>query len=250
MLHSVTNYECYKGLYSSFNSYNFFEIAYSLNRQFGSEPWTLYKGKHLLCFADNHDVTRLASILTVKEHIPLLYTLLFTMPGIPCLYYGSEWGMEGEKSHGDDALRPAVDEPVWNGLCDSIASLCAIHKQEKALCYGDYTQVALTNRQYVFARACDGERVVAALNADNAPATLPAPGLQGAGDGPCNGRRENLFRASRAAAPVGLYLAHGVKNFGFQLCEQKAARPAGGISVYDENLPPMPLYLLFTCRVV
>ena len=112
MLHSVTNYECYKGLYSSFNSYNFFEIAYSLNRQFGSEPWTLYKGKHLLCFADNHDVTRLASILTVKEHIPLLYTLLFTMPGIPCLYYGSEWGMEGEKAHGDDALRPAVEEPM------------------------------------------------------------------------------------------------------------------------------------------
>lgn len=70
---------------------------------------------------------------------------------------------------------------MWNGLCDSIASLCAIHKQEKALCYGDYTQVALTNRQYVFARACDGERVVAALNADNAPATLPAPGLQGQG---------------------------------------------------------------------
>ncbi len=181
MLHSVTNYECYKGLYSSFNSYNFFEIAYSLNRQFGSEPWTLYKGKHLLCFADNHDVTRLASILTVKEHIPLLYTLLFTMPGIPCLYYGSEWGMEGEKAHGDDALRPAVEEPVWNGLCDTIASLCALHKQEKALCYGDYTQVALTNRQYVFARACDGERVVVALNADNAPATLPAPGLQGQG---------------------------------------------------------------------
>ena len=32
--HAVTNYECYKGLYSSFNSANMHEIAYSLNRQF------------------------------------------------------------------------------------------------------------------------------------------------------------------------------------------------------------------------
>ena len=64
MLHSATNYECYKGLYSSFNSMNMFEIVHSLLRQFGPENWTLYKGKHLLSFVDNHDVTRVASILT------------------------------------------------------------------------------------------------------------------------------------------------------------------------------------------
>lgn len=63
LLHSVTNYECYKGLYSAFNSMNLFEIAHSLGRQFGPEPWTLYRGKHLMNFADNHDVTRIASIL-------------------------------------------------------------------------------------------------------------------------------------------------------------------------------------------
>ncbi len=46
MLHSVTNYECYKGLFSSFNSMNLFEIVHSLLRQFGPEEWTLYKGQH------------------------------------------------------------------------------------------------------------------------------------------------------------------------------------------------------------
>ena len=69
MLHSVTNYECYKGLYSSFNSMNMFEINHSLLRQFGPEQWTLYKGKHLLSFVDNHDVTRVASILTNEKHL-------------------------------------------------------------------------------------------------------------------------------------------------------------------------------------
>ena len=45
MLHSCTNYECYKGIYSSFNSMNMFEIAHSLNRQYGPEQWCIYRGK-------------------------------------------------------------------------------------------------------------------------------------------------------------------------------------------------------------
>ena len=86
MLHSATNYECYKGLYSSFNSMNMFEINHSLLRQFGPENWTLYKGKHLLSFVDNHDVSRIASNLTNEKHLPLIYALMFGMPGIPCIY--------------------------------------------------------------------------------------------------------------------------------------------------------------------
>ena len=92
MLHSATNYECYKGLHSSFNSMNMFEIIHSLLRQFGPENWTLYRGKHLLSFVDNHDVSRIATILQEPKHLPLIYALCFGMPGIPCVYYGSEWG--------------------------------------------------------------------------------------------------------------------------------------------------------------
>ena len=98
MTHSATNYECYKGLYSSFNSMNMFEIAHSLLRQFGPENWTLYRGAHLLNFVDNHDVTRIASILSDKNHLPLIYALMVAMPGIPCIYYGSEWGATGENA--------------------------------------------------------------------------------------------------------------------------------------------------------
>ena len=107
-LHSATNYECYKGLFSSFNSMNMFEVNHSLMRQFGSDPWCLYRGYHLLSFVDNHDVTRVASVLTNKKHLPLIYALAFGMPGIPCIYYGSEWGIEGNKKQGDPALRPRI----------------------------------------------------------------------------------------------------------------------------------------------
>ena len=97
MLHSATNYECFKGIYSSLDEMNMFEISYSLNRRFGNEHLCLYTGKNRLSFADNHDVTRIASSLKKKEHLSLAFRLLFTMPGIPCIYYGSLWGIESIK---------------------------------------------------------------------------------------------------------------------------------------------------------
>ena len=171
MLHSATNYECYKGLYSSFNSMNMFEIVHSLLRQFGPENWTLYKGKHLLSFVDNHDVTRVASILTNEKHLPLIYALMFGMPGIPCVYYGSEWGAKGEKSQGDPALRACFDEPQTNGLTEWIAKLAEAKKHSNALNYGAFRNVVLTNRQCIFERAVDGERVLVAINAEEQPYT-------------------------------------------------------------------------------
>ena len=166
MLHSCTNYECYKGLYSSFNDLNLFEINYVLNRQFGKDN-PIYKGMHLLSFAENHDVTRVASILKDKRHLPLLYTMLFTMPGIPCIYYGGEWGISGVKENGsDDALRPALSEPEWNELTDLISALAKVHKEHKALVYGDYKSIVLNNRQLIFQREYEGEKIWVSLNAD------------------------------------------------------------------------------------
>lgn len=171
MLHSCTNYECYKGLHSSFNSMNLFEINHSLMRQFGPENWTLYKGLHLMTFVDNHDVTRVASILSNEKHLPLIYAMAFGMPGIPCIYYGSEWGAKGNKSDGDPALRPSFGKPVENELTEYIGKLAAAKKGSKALNYGAFRSVVLTNKQCIFERKTDGERVLVAINADSEPYT-------------------------------------------------------------------------------
>jgi len=170
-LHSCTNYECYKGLFSSFNSMNMFEITHSLLRQFGPENWTLYKGKHLLAFVDNHDVSRIATLLTNKKHLPLIYALLFGMPGIPCVYYGSEWGAEGDKKNGDPSLRLCYEEPEENELTEWIAKLAKAHKESDALCNGTFRSVVLTNKQVIFERKTDKERVLVAINADSEPYT-------------------------------------------------------------------------------
>ena len=171
LCHSVTNYECYKGLWSSFNSMNMFEIGHSLARQFGPENWTLYKGQHLLSFLDNHDVERIASRLDNPQHLIPAYGLLFGMPGVPAVYYGSEWGIQGRKSDGDDALRPDVEMPEWSDLTDWIAKMAEARRGSRALCYGAYRNVVLTNRQIIFERAVQGERVLVAVNADSAPYT-------------------------------------------------------------------------------
>lgn len=165
MLHSVTNYPAYKGLWSSFNSMNFFEINFTLEEQFCRR----YPGSHPLCFVDNHDVTRVASMLANPEHLKLIYALLFAMPGIPCVYYGSEWGAQGKKEDGDAALRPCFKTPEKNALTEFIARCSSAHKQEKALLYGGFQKLLLTNRQYIFERAFAGERILIAINADSAP---------------------------------------------------------------------------------
>ena len=166
MLHSVTNYECYKGLYSSFNSSNLFEIVHSLLRQFGPEEWTLYKGQHMLSFVDNHDVTRIASNLTEEKHLPLIYAMAFGMPGIPCVYYGSEWGAKARKEEGDPALRACFEEPLENELTEWIGKLAEAKKGSEALNYGSFRSVLLTNKQCIFERKTEAERVLVAINAD------------------------------------------------------------------------------------
>jgi glycosidase len=171
MCHSSTNYECYKGMYSAFNSYNLFEIVHSLLRQFGPEQWTLYKGKHLLSFVDNHDVSRIATVLNNPNHLPLIYGMMFGMPGIPAIYYGSEWGIEGDKGQGDPALRPCIDKPEWNELTDKIASMVKARRESHALNYGGFKSLVLTNRQCVYERESEAGRVIVAINADENPFT-------------------------------------------------------------------------------
>ena len=167
MLDSVTNYECWKGLWSSHNDKNYFEIAHSLNRQFG--PGGIYQNLILYNFADNHDVDRLASKLNDPAHLENVYTLLYTMPGIPSLYYGSEWAIQGARSKTSDVvLRPHLElkemMELDQSLCAHLAKLAAIRSAFPALRLGRYENVVIKNQQLVFRRSTDSQRVYVVLN--------------------------------------------------------------------------------------
>jgi cyclomaltodextrinase / maltogenic alpha-amylase / neopullulanase len=173
-LDSTTNYEAYKGLWSSLNDRNYFEIAYTLKREFGADG--LYRAISLFNFVDNHDVSRAASILKEPAHIYPLYVLLMTMPGVPSIYYGSEWGIDGCKIRSTDApLRPALDpaEAVcsapYRELCPVITNLVAIRRRHRALRHGDYAELHVAPEQFAFMRRTPTESVVVTLNASPNP---------------------------------------------------------------------------------
>ena len=179
-LHSVTNYTLHKALYSGHNDHNYFEIAHTVQRTNGMVPARI----KLYNFVDNHDVERIHTKLMNKGHILPVHILLYTLPGIPSVYYGSEFGIDGRKEHGsDDSLRPYIDlndhlgDDRDNPCTRLIADLGRIHREWKQdLVHGDFRQLCLTNQQYAYAR---GRLIVAVNNSDgeawiNTEASAPA----------------------------------------------------------------------------
>lgn len=168
-LDSVTNYIAYKGLYSSFNDHNMFEIAYTLQQQFGADA--KLRGLGLYSFVDNHDVSRAASILNNPAALLPLYQLMFSMPGIPSVYYGSEFGIRGRKEDQDAALRPALNlqdlltHAERLDLYEALKKMIKIRREHPAFFTGAYQQLYLTNEQFAFSRELQNGLAVTVINA-------------------------------------------------------------------------------------
>jgi cyclomaltodextrinase len=184
-LDAVTNYELYKGMWSSLHDGNYFEVAWSLNRQFGPEG--VYRGQLYSTFGDNHDVDRVASSLDEPAHLYPHAIVQATVPGVPTVYYGSEAGISGKRTaHSDDALRPAltpgdVDTLPQQALRGVWARLAGLRRRLAALRTGDYAQAFVAGRQFAFWRRLPGaEPVLVVVNAAANEAVVEVP--LGAGD--------------------------------------------------------------------
>ena len=172
MLHSVTNYEMHKSIYSAHNDHNYFELAHNVRR-------LEVVGRELYTFVDNHDEDRIASKLLNPAHLAPLYTLLFTLPGIPSIYYGSEFGIEGKKEWGSDwPLRPCLeldkfrDDLTTNPVTSVYAALGRLKAEYPALSWGEVKELQLTTQCYAFARVLDGKALVAVFNNGDSPAEM------------------------------------------------------------------------------
>lgn len=175
-LHSVTNYELHKGIYSAHNSHNYFEMAHSIRRLY-DKNYGICKDARLYNFVDNHDVDRIYDKLENKKNLFPVYAFLFTTIGIPSIYYGSEWGIEGHKENGsDDGLRPAIDLRTFKApdpqLEAFITKLAHIHARCPELSFGEQVELLLTNRQYAYARVYEGKACITILNNDEQEAQL------------------------------------------------------------------------------
>lgn len=177
-LHSVTNYMLHKALYSAHNDRNYFEIAHTIKyvRDMTGDRIKLYT------FVDNHDVERIYTKLKNKAHFVPVHIMLYTLPGIPSVYYGSELGIEGRKERGsDDSLRPALNYDDYreavkaNPFTQLVSALGKIRQNTPALCYGDYKELLLQTTHFAYERNFDGKSVIVTVNNadDDVTVTLP-----------------------------------------------------------------------------
>ena len=198
MLHSVTNYPLHKALFSGFNDHNFFEIAHT-SKRICDMGLNRPDGRHLYNFSDNHDVERIINKLNNRAHWKPVHILLYTMPGIPSVYYGSEFGIEGKKEHGSDAsLRPAIDlsehkdDYENNEYTKIIMALGAAREQEKALTYGNYRELTLTTTNYAFERELEGRRVIVTVNNSGDEAHFDVEAQNGVYTGAISGEKAEV----------------------------------------------------------
>ena len=237
-LHSVTNYQLHKALYSGHNDHNYFEIAHTVRRLYemggnGAQGLKLYN------FVDNHDVERIHTKLNNKAHFAPVHVLLYTLPGIPSIYYGSEFGIEGRKEYGSDAsLRPALnladfaDATEKNPCTRLIAALGKARQKVKAFSYGDYKELLLTTTQYAFSRNYDGVSALVTVNNDDGDfsMTLPAGNcseyrgvLSGEVAAVCNGQISVTVKGNSGEVwlPADL-IAEGTETIAKEAAEEEA----------------------------
>ena len=185
-LHSVTNYHLHKALYSGHNDHNYFEIAHTVKRLY-SMGGNDANGFKLYNFVDNHDVERIYTKLMNKADFLPVHILLYTLPGIPSIYYGSEFGIEGKKErYSDDSLRPAINLDEMNRedflsrkkIISALGSLRANLNEVPQLSYGDYNELSLTTGQYCFSRTLGDSAVYVMVNNADGSANITAGGCR------------------------------------------------------------------------
>ena len=195
-LHSVTNYMLHKALYSAHNDHNYFEVAHTIKYVSNMVGNRL----NLYTFVDNHDVERIYTKLTNKAHFLPVHVMLYTLPGIPSIYYGSEFGIEGKKErHSDDSLRPALDYAAYadavetNPYTKLIAALGRLRQRLPALCYGDYKELLLQTTHFAYARSLDGVTAIVTVNNGGSAVTMDLPcAASGAYVGALSGARAEV----------------------------------------------------------
>lgn len=180
---SVTNYQIYSAIFSAVDNFNFYELSFNLNREFGEKG--LYKFAPLYNFLDNHDINRVASVIkNPQKHLYMIYALLLAIPGIPSIYYGSEYGLKGKRGQWDDfELRPSLPpfseipdfakpDSDFSFLFQAVSRFAELRKNSDALKYGNYIEEFISNKQFAFSRNCENEKVLVICNSDFQPAKI------------------------------------------------------------------------------
>jgi glycosidase len=142
-----------------------------------SYPANVYEAAFNL--VGSHDTPRiLTECEEDKDRVKLIYTLLFTFMGSPCIYYGDEIGLSGEMDPGCRKCMEWDEEKQDRDLHSHIQRLIKLRKEEKLLANDGHFEFIQTDSNVVAYRKYDDFKtiIVLANPADeNAEVTLPYP---------------------------------------------------------------------------
>ncbi len=169
-----------------------FELAYNLNQLFDDKSGTC-KGARLQLFNENHDTNRIYSQLKNKQDNFVQHLLFYTLPGVPTIYYGEEFGLDAKKGGSDDwNLRPSMHIesghihfdnypksanalPEMNNstnqenLLSEIRHLASVRLDCDALREGGYQQEFVHSQQFAFWRTHQNGDALVLINQQDAP---------------------------------------------------------------------------------
>jgi len=187
-LDGVTQYELWKATWSSLNDGNLFELAWALDRHA-----KVVEAGTPMTFVGNHDVTRIASRLTDRRHLGHALAVLFTVGGVPSVYYGDEQAFQGvkeDRAGGDDAVRPefpprpAELAPYGWPTYRLHQRLIGLRRRNAWLAHAVTTATHLTNTAAALTSSSGDDRLITLLNVGDEPYRFPidATGLRPAED--------------------------------------------------------------------
>lgn len=181
-LDSITQYELWKGVWSSLKDRNLWELAHALERHDAFSRSLVTQ-----TFVGNHDVDRIASVVGEAGAV-LALAVVLTVPGMPSIYYGDEQGFTGLRGEGfaaDDSVRPplpeapgALLEQGW-WLYRIHQDLIGLRRRHPWLTRGTVEVIAKENTRLTYRTSGDGHVLQVELALEPAPAVrVFADGVQ------------------------------------------------------------------------
>lgn len=176
---SVTQYELWQGIWHSIAEKNFYELEHALGRHN-----TFLETFVPLTFVGNHDVSRIANQVGDPRHLAHALVVLFTVGGVPSIYYGDEQGYHGRKEDragGDDQVRPVLpDSPeqfseLGRDTLELHQRLIALRRQH-FLTHARTEILHVSNEVLVYRSVTDSGTLVVGLNLGDDDADVDVDG--------------------------------------------------------------------------
>ena len=195
-LNSVTNYPLKNAIIACIKDGDVVALANTMDELCKNYPKNVLDS--LMNILGTHDTMRILTVLSgvdlpdgklamshfslserelelAKKRLRLAAALQFTLPGVPCVYYGDEAGMQGGADPFSRGCYPWGQED--QELLSWYKKLAKIRKSHSCFRAGEYTLVEARSGLFAFTRGKENSRILVAINVSDSDKTVEAPGF-------------------------------------------------------------------------